>query len=55
MTAARKVVSGIRTFTADVTEGFLEITHNSFALIGLAVAFVVIALTDRPDLRQTGE
>ena len=55
MTASRKVVSGIRTFTADVTEGFLEITHNSFALIGLAVAFVVIALTARPDLRQTGE
>ncbi len=55
MTASRKMVSGIRTFTADVTEGFLEITHNSFALIGLAVAFVVIALTARPDLRQVGE
>ena len=55
MTASRKVVSGIRTFTADVTEGFLEITHNSFALLGLAVAFVVIALTARPDLRQAGE
>jgi soluble lytic murein transglycosylase-like protein len=40
---------------ADVTEGFLEITHNSFALIGLAVAFIIIALTARPDLRQAGE
>jgi len=38
-----------------VTEGFLEITHNSFALLGLAVAFVAIALTARPDLRQAGE
>ena len=55
MTASGKIVSGVRTFVADVTEGFLEITHNSFALIGLAVAFVVIALTARPDLRQTGE
>ena len=55
MTASRKIVSGVRTFAADVTEGFLEITHNSFALIGLAVAFVVIALTARPDLRQAGE
>ena len=55
MTASGKIVSGVRTFAADVTEGFLEITHNSFALIGLAVAFVVIALTARPDLRQAGE
>ena len=55
MTASGKLVSGVRTFMADVTEGFLEITHNSFALIGLAVAFVVITLTARPDLRQAGE
>jgi hypothetical protein len=25
--------------------GFLEVTHNGFALLGLAVAFVAIALT----------
>lgn len=55
MTASGKIVSGVRTFAADVTEGFLEVTHSSFALIGLTVAFVVIALTARPDLRQAGE
>lgn len=55
MTASGKFVSGVRTFVADVTEGFLEITHNSFALLGLVVAFVVITLTARPDLRQAGE
>ena len=55
MTASRKIISGVRTFVSDVTAGFLEITHNSFALIGLTVAFVVIALTARPDLRQVGE
>ncbi|MFN9470421.1 transglycosylase SLT domain-containing protein [Acidovorax sp.] len=55
MTASGKIVSGVRTFAADVTEGFLEITHSSFALIGLTVAFVVIALSARPDLRQAGE
>lgn len=55
MTATGKMVSGVRTFAADVTEGFLEITHNSFALLGLAVAFAAIALTARPDLRQAGE
>ena len=55
MTASGKFVSGLRTFVTDVTNGFLEITHNSFALIGLAVAFVAITLTARPDLRQAGE
>ena len=55
MTASGKFVSGLRTFVNDVTNGFLEITHNSFALIGLAVAFVAITLTARPDLRQAGE
>jgi len=55
MTASGKIVSGVRTFVADVTEGFLEITHNSFALLGLVVAFVAITLAARPDLRQAGE
>jgi soluble lytic murein transglycosylase-like protein len=31
------------------------VTHNSFALLGLAVAFSVITLMARPDLRQIGE
>jgi len=55
MTATGKMVSGVRTFAADVARGFLDITHNSFALLGLAVAFMAIALTARPDLRQAGE
>jgi hypothetical protein len=55
MTATGKLASGVRTFAADITEGFLEITHNSFALLGLGVVFAVIALTARPDLRLAGE
>lgn len=55
MTTSGKLLSGVRTFVGDVTDGFLEITHNSFALLGLTVAFVVIALSARPDLRQAGE
>lgn len=39
----------------DIAQGFFEITHNSFAMLGLALAFVVIALTARPDLRQEAE
>jgi len=46
---------GLRTFTSDVADGFFEITHNGFALVGLAIVFAALALAARPDLRQTGE
>ena len=39
----------------DIAQGFFEISHNSFALLGLAVVFGVITLTARPDLREAGE
>ena len=55
MTAPEKMKSGLRTFAGDVAAGFLQITHNSFALLGLVVAFVAITLVARPNLRQTGE
>ena len=55
MTASQKFSQGLRTFASDIAQGFFEITHNSFALLGLAVMFVVITLTARPELRQVGE
>ena len=55
MTALGKLGDGLRTFAADVAQGFFEITHNSFALVGLATVFCVLTLTARPDLRQAGE
>jgi soluble lytic murein transglycosylase-like protein len=55
MTASQKFTQGLRTFAADVAQGFFEITHNSFALVGLAVMFAVITMTARPELRQAGE
>ncbi|MBC7605062.1 MAG: lytic transglycosylase domain-containing protein [Ramlibacter sp.] len=55
MTALGKMAAGLRTFAADVAQGFFEITHNSFALVGLATVFCVLTLTARPDLRQAGE
>ena len=55
MTASGNVIAGVRTFAADVINGFLEVTHSGFALLGLGVVFGVITLTARPDLRQAGE
>lgn len=46
---------GARTFATDVAEGFFEITHNSLALLGVAVVVVAALLATRPDLRAQGE
>jgi soluble lytic murein transglycosylase-like protein len=55
MTALARTAQGLRTFASDIAQGFFEITHNSFALVGLAVVFGVVGLTARPDLRDAGE
>ncbi len=55
MTALHKMGQGLRTFAADIAQGFFEITHNGFALLGLLVAFGVVTMTARPDLRQVAE
>ncbi len=49
------VRSSVANIADDIAQGFFEITHNGFALLGLAVAFAVVMLTARPDLRQAGE
>lgn len=55
MTATQKITTGLRVFATDIAQGFFEITHNGFALLGLAVMFAVITLTARPEMRQAGE
>jgi hypothetical protein len=55
MTAIEKVAQGLRVFASDVAQGLFEITHNGFALVGLAVVFTAITVSIRPDIRQTGE
>jgi hypothetical protein len=55
MTALGKTVQGLRCFASDVAQGFFEITHNGFALVGLATVCCVLTLAARPDLRETGE
>lgn len=55
MTALGKLARGVQTFVSDVAQGFFEITHNGFAVVGLAVVFSSLTLLARPDLRQAGE
>ena len=54
-TQLENVRSSAVTIADDIAQGFFEITHNSFALLGLAVVFAVITLTARADLREAGE
>lgn len=55
MTATQKFAKGLRTFATDIAQGFFEITHNGFALLGLAVMFAAITIVARPEIRQAGE
>ena len=55
MTATEKFNRGLRVFISDIAQGFFEITHNGFALLGLAVMFATLTLTARPELREAGE
>lgn len=41
----------LQTFVADAHEGFLEITRNSLALIGLVAVVLSLTLVTRPDLQ----
>lgn len=51
----KDVKGSLGTVADDIARGFFLITHSSFALLGLAVAFAVVTLVARPDLRDTGE
>jgi soluble lytic murein transglycosylase-like protein len=55
MSATNTLISSLRRVTAAVTKGFFEVTHNSFALIGLLVLFAAMTLVAQPELRQMGE
>jgi hypothetical protein len=55
MTASGTIAKGLKTFASDVAEGFFEITHNGFALVGVVVVLAVSMAVARPDLRQAGE
>lgn len=55
MTTIHDIRDGIKTFAADVAEGFFVITHNGLAFIGLVVFCVATLFGTRPDLRMNAE
>ena len=55
MTPAKRIQASLATVARDIFDGLFQVTHNGFALLGLAVMFGGIMLTAQPDLRQAGE
>jgi hypothetical protein len=55
MTAFQEIARGLRTIAGQISQGFIATLHNGFALLGLAVMFVTIAMVAQPELRQAGE
>ena len=54
-TALQRLRRSLTHVGRDIAQGFFDVSHNSFAMLGLAVAFVVFTLTARPDLRDAAE
>lgn len=55
MTTGKRIRAALATVARDIADGLLQITHNGFALLGLAVMCVGIVLTTQPEMRQAGE
>lgn len=55
MTATEKFSKGLRVFLNDIAQGFFDITHNGFALLGLGVMTAALTLVSQPDIRQATE
>lgn len=53
--ARESTTRAVNVFMRDVGNGLLEISHNSLALLGLAVVVALMFVAGRPDLRQQTE
>lgn len=51
----RNIVNNVKTAVRDTADGFFEIFHNGFAVIGLTAAILALVILGRPDLRYEGE
>lgn len=55
MTALAKFAERTKDTLSYVTRGLFNMTHNGFALLGLAVVFTVLGLMTQPELIVSGE
>lgn len=55
MSVFAKLKLGLRTFSADVVQGFFAISHNGLAMLGVSIFFFIVTLSVRPELRVVAE
>ncbi len=55
MTVTNHFGQSLKTFAGDVVDGFFEIAHNGFAMLGMILAFVALAMLARPELLKQSE
>jgi hypothetical protein len=55
MNHRKRISASVATLTQKIVDGLFLITHNGFALLGLAVVFAGIMLAAKPEIRQLGE
>ena len=53
--ARESTTRSVDVFLRDVGNGLLEVSHNSLALLGLAVVVALVFVAGRPDMRQQTE
>ena len=55
MTALAKFAARTKDTLSLITRGIFSLSHNGFALLGLALVFTIVGLTAQPELRAAGE
>ena len=55
MDTGKRIQQSLATLARKIADGVFQITHNGFALLGLAVVFAVVMLAAKPAIRQASE
>lgn len=55
MNTGKSIGASIAKLTQRIVDGLFQITHNGFALLGVAVVFAGVMLIAKPEIRQLGE
>jgi len=55
MDTGKRIRQSMTSLTRKITDLVFQVTHNGFALLGLAVVFAGVMLATKPAIRQAGE
>jgi len=55
MNTGKRINTSVATWAQSIFDALFQLTHNGFALLGLAVVFAGLMLAAKPEIRQLGE